>query len=140
MKKLFAIVFMFVALNSWATDYVIVKNGEQTTIYQHTVGSSGNVYMSVFPLTNPSVNMLTQIGLPSHLWGRLNLSDGIYDTRLDECQQQLAAANGQLEDDKTYIQELETRAKFYKIVGIFLFVISSVVIFIITMNLRGRKR
>jgi hypothetical protein len=131
---------MFVALNSWATDYVIVRNNEQTVIYQTTTSSNGNVYLAVFPLTNPSVNMLTQIGLPSYLWGRLNLSDGIYDTRLDECQQQLVAANAQLEDDKTYIQELENKAKLFKVLFIAIGVISGIVIFIMTMNLREHMR
>jgi len=135
MKSLFIVVFMFVALNSWATDYIIVRNGDQTTIYQHTVSSNDNVYLGVFPLNNPSVDMLKQIGLPTHLWGRLNLSDGIYDTRLDEYQQQLFAANGQLEDDKLYIQELKSERGSYR----FLTVVFGIIILIMALILITNK-
>jgi len=134
MKKLFIVLFVIIGLNTWATDYVIVRNGNQSTIYDITTGSSGTVYLSVFPLTNPSVDMLKQIGLPGYLWSQLNASDGIFDTRLEECKSQLNAANAQLSNDTTYIDELESTRGLYRFACVLLTIIIIILSLVIITN------
>lgn len=134
MRKLMLFSMMFVAINAIASEYIIVRNGEQTTIYDLTIGTNSTNYISTFPLTNPTVDMLKQIGLPGYLWDQLNESDGIYDIRLVECKAQLTAANAQLSNDTEYIQELEDARGLYRLVAIALTVIILIMSLVIITN------
>ena len=134
MKKLFIVLFVIIGLNTWANEYVIVKGNEQLVIYDLSVGSSGTVYMSIFPLKSPSIDMLKSIGLPDYLWGQLSGPDGIYDTRLVECKDQLNAANAQLSNDTTYIDELESTRGLYRFACVLLTIIIIILSLVIITN------
>jgi hypothetical protein len=140
MRQLFIALFMSLAINAIASDYVIIRAGEEVRVYEINVSSNGTTYLTIYPLKNPSVDMLRNMNLPKELWGQMEGVDGIYDTRLVEANNQLMLANQLVDGDREYIQELRDRAEWFKLWLIAVSVISALVIFIMTMNMKGHKR
>jgi hypothetical protein len=108
--KLIFILLMFVALNVGATDYTIVKSGDNCTIYTSSVSSNNTVYITEYKLVEPfTISQLQSIRLPKELWYKLDDPDGVYDTRLAAVQQTLIDADNTINSGKEYIDELEFR-------------------------------
>lgn len=141
MRKLIALsVLLVLAINVMATEFVIVRNGEQSTIYRMDVGYNGNTYLGVFPINNPSVDMLIMTGLPSNLWGQLKESDGIYDTRLITANELLTVANAQLYTQNEEINNLESDKSMFRFFTILLFLIILGIFFIWIFNQGPTRR
>lgn len=135
-KKLFTVVLILVAVNGMATEYIIVRNGNETIVHTLSVGASGSNYVSTYPLSNPTVNTLADIGLPTYLWGLTKTEDGVYDTRLEECKANLVAANAQLSDDTEYINELEQKVRLFQVLFALTGIVFCITLFIGIKNKR----
>lgn len=140
MKKLFSALLVLLAFNAIAADWTIIRSSGEVRIYQTTISSNGTTWLSVYPLTNPTVDMLENVGLPKNLWGQVVGADGIYSSQLDECNNQLMLAKQLSDNDEEYINELEEQKKTFMVLFIFMAVIACLVIFLMGMNMRRTKR
>lgn len=117
MKNLVAVIIAVVAFSAsvFADDYVVVKNNDQITINQVTVGGSGTVYINTSILTNPTVKQLSDIGLPNYCWSWVDGQDGAYDTRLMKAEQDLAEAKTNYENEVENTKYLEESIGWHKL-------------------------
>jgi len=136
MKTILLFMCLLVASVANATEYVIAKSTNVTTVYIIENAGDNSEYINVYVLSSkPTILDLQEIGLPSELWSILDQGDQIYDTRLEAKKSLTAQYQGLGIEQADKILSLEGDIFTYKLLLIlFGVIIIGLVIVIGTKN------